>query len=93
MYARAAVCLVVGPLCPHPHPCARTLPSLKYEPGEWELRWPSPRFGGRRGGGGVGGGGGGGGGGGSARSRINSSLLYQRLRPELKRLNLSEPQL
>ena len=49
MYARAAVCLVVGPLCPHPHPCARTLPSLKYEPGEWELRWPSPRFGGRRG--------------------------------------------
>ena len=63
MYARAAVCLVVGPLCPHPHPCARTLPSLKYEPGEWELRWPSPRFGGRRGGGGVGGWGGGGGGG------------------------------
>ena len=37
--------------------------------------------------------GGGVGGGGSARSRINSSLLYQRLRPELKRLNLSEPQL
>jgi len=42
MYARAAVCLVVGPLCPHPHPCARTLPSLKYEPGEWELRCPPP---------------------------------------------------